>query len=381
MHLVNQVKLITEVDNIPSLLHKVTELSQSEVELLISHLIHLRTHHKFSQHTQLFQHQNTYYLIDLLHYDQDEIQVVALKLMSMCEPPYQQASVDERQIKITLPSFGDIVRQNFPHLSKQLKYPKHQLKTLHQLNSTRLYNLLKKVTGHRNQHLSAILSSSKAPDDLETYRQIQKTFESASQDIRLNNRMHVFFDMMQHHQDKFEKCVNWLDFGGENGQFISTLRAKVDRPVQATCTDIAQWMSKPHQNNDSLHIKYCYIHQNILPFADHSFDFVACLQVLHHVDDLQLTLSELYRVMQPQSLLFLREHDCKGEEDQVCIDIEHLLYEIVYRKNEAILPEYQALYLSKPFLHRMLQQHGFECLEHTTPTGITKCYYTLWYKK
>lgn len=42
-----------------------------------------------------------------------------------------------------------------------------------------------------------------------------------------------------------------------------------------------------------------------LPFADHSFDAVVCMNVLQHVADTQLLLSEARRVLAPEALLAL----------------------------------------------------------------------------
>ena len=69
-----------------------------------------------------------------------------------------------------------------------------------------------------------------------------------------------------------------------------------------------------------------------ISIADNSFDMILVLQTLHHVVDLDLKLKEIYRILKPGGLLLLREHDCRNVYIAQLIDIEHMLYSIVYEK-------------------------------------------------
>lgn len=52
---------------------------------------------------------------------------------------------------------------------------------------------------------------------------------------------------------------------------------------------------------EQMHLAIAYEHGygESLPYADHTFDVVTCVDVLEHVKDLQQTLSEIYRVLKP----------------------------------------------------------------------------------
>jgi ubiquinone/menaquinone biosynthesis C-methylase UbiE len=42
-----------------------------------------------------------------------------------------------------------------------------------------------------------------------------------------------------------------------------------------------------------------------LPYADHSFDFIHCITVLEHVEDVEKSLLEMYRVLKPNGMIYL----------------------------------------------------------------------------
>jgi SAM-dependent methyltransferase len=62
---------------------------------------------------------------------------------------------------------------------------------------------------------------------------------------------------------------------------------------------------------------------------DESFDLILLLQSLHHMSDLEFKLKEIHRLLKPNGLIFVREHDLDNIYTGYMIDIEHLLYDIV----------------------------------------------------
>jgi 2-polyprenyl-6-hydroxyphenyl methylase / 3-demethylubiquinone-9 3-methyltransferase len=60
--------------------------------------------------------------------------------------------------------------------------------------------------------------------------------------------------------------------------------------------------ARAHAATSGLHIEYQTGSGEQLPFADASFDLVACCDVLEHVDDVNRVISEIARVMKPGGL-------------------------------------------------------------------------------
>lgn len=69
-----------------------------------------------------------------------------------------------------------------------------------------------------------------------------------------------------------------------------------------------------------------------LPYSDNSFDLITCLMVLHHVPkgNLQILMSEINRVMRPDGVVILREHNVVKDIDRSALDIMHYFYDYVW---------------------------------------------------
>lgn len=125
-----------------------------------------------------------------------------------------------------------------------------------------------------------------------------KTLNSQAWDDRLTARAHTYqlrgrfrfaHDAVVKYQPK-----KWLDIGTGNGFLPQVTRAKLNG-VHITGTDFAenalahaQGLDEKIQND---------IDKQGLPFADASFDFVTCLEVLEHLVFPEHALSEISRVL------------------------------------------------------------------------------------
>ena len=61
-----------------------------------------------------------------------------------------------------------------------------------------------------------------------------------------------------------------------------------------------------------------------LPYDDDTFDVISLLHTSHHIEDKGNILSEIRRVLKPEGLLILREHDLKSEFDKKLVDVDIL---------------------------------------------------------
>jgi ubiquinone/menaquinone biosynthesis C-methylase UbiE len=273
------------------------------------------------------------------------------------------------------------------------KHETFLLRKVYGMNSKRLFQLFRKIVGHSNEQLSKLIEAN--VPDAEVLMYLNVTFEN-----RLDNNSTDEFRVNQRVQDLFQlvdvrEWKKMLDFGGGNGDFAAAVVKEcewywnVHKPSDntrvwgafptAVCLDVKQWFTKPHASRYT-NIEYEFVDTAQIPYSDHTFDGITMLQVLHHVDDQLFTLYELYRVLKPGGILFIREHDCTSIEDKYIIDIEHLVYESKLRGNKHICCTYQAQYLSKRYLYDMLSLVGFTKVRDTPTKGVSCCYYTVWKK-
>jgi ubiquinone/menaquinone biosynthesis C-methylase UbiE len=68
-------------------------------------------------------------------------------------------------------------------------------------------------------------------------------------------------------------------------------------------------------------------------FPDNKFDIITTFFVLHHIDTLDNTMKELKRVLKPNGILLFLDHNALSDSDMLLLDIQHLLYAIIYNKN------------------------------------------------
>lgn len=84
-----------------------------------------------------------------------------------------------------------------------------------------------------------------------------------------------------------------------------------------------------------------------LPFKDSQFDLVYALMSLHHIRLLPKMLQEVNRVLKPNGMLIIREHDCVIPGLARVLDIVHGFYAMVWcspKEHECFQTEYFAQY-------------------------------------
>lgn len=74
-----------------------------------------------------------------------------------------------------------------------------------------------------------------------------------------------------------------------------------------------------------------------LPYSDNSFDLITCLMVLHHIpsENLAVLLSEINRIMKPNGVIILREHDVNNPNEKILLDLMHDFYDYVWKDTSA----------------------------------------------
>jgi len=125
-----------------------------------------------------------------------------------------------------------------------------------------------------------------------------------------------------------------------------------------------------------------------IPFKDNEFDIITIYMVLHHItniDDILYLLNDAKRVLKPNGVLLLREHDFNTEFDEYYIDFIHYYYELSFNAdfNEKYYKTYEKNYMSKYKLREILKKIGYVCTDNnfkkqkvTIPKTTSRAYYT-----
>jgi len=178
----------------------------------------------------------------------------------------------------------------------------------------------------------------------------------------------------------YEWIFSTLDFGGADGCFASELQKEYQQN-EVYSLDLKDWLSKHYESKyDNVKYLYADLEDYNIPLQQESIMCITSIQVLHHVPNVKEVLSEWFRVLSNNGYIMIREHDCCSYEDELLIDLEHLLYEISLRKSVKALYEYKACYFSKTYLYELLKEAGFIFEKDTNAYGITKFYNTVWKK-
>ena len=157
-----------------------------------------------------------------------------------------------------------------------------------------------------------------------------------------------------------------LDYGGNDGAVASELSSLLSnynlKKENVYSADIEKWLGNVKNNNFN-NITYTLLDEK-LPYPDNSFNSISCLQVLHHLEFMENYIKEFNRILKPNGILIVREHDCNDTSTQLLIDIEHMIHEYVEPDipNTDILNSYCAFYISSQKLDTIMNMKGFKLI-------------------
>ena len=88
-------------------------------------------------------------------------------------------------------------------------------------------------------------------------------------------------------------------------------------------TDVMEWSGqkrKPNKNINFIDVK------NIDELRENSMDIISAWHVLHHIEDIKNTISEIKRLLKPGGKLVIYEHDIKNEMDRNLAEFQHRFF-------------------------------------------------------
>ena len=209
-------------------------------------------------------------------------------------------------------------------------------------------------------------------------------------DPRDNFSQSLYFDFFLSYV-KNTHIKNYLDIGAGDGFKTYYLSKKIGLEKENVVgLDFTNFGSVDYLEKRHKGITFVDHQGGKYPFKNSSFDLVSAFMVAHHVKDLDSFFKEIYRIVRKGKYFILAEHNNVTFVDNILTDIEHAMYETVYKKgkvNLKYLKEEYTKYYDWVEWSIMLEKHGFKLIKHfdyshnlasTIPSTVT--FYAL-YKK
>lgn len=168
----------------------------------------------------------------------------------------------------------------------------------------------------------------------------------------------------------FRKNMKIADIGGGNGDVIKIIGENLNLPrdnLYCVENNSNSW-TESYSFSNGKHIQYIFWDNVTIPtIAPNSLDVVLIMVTLHHMtnDIIRNLFNNLKQLAKPNSLLILKEHDCKTSDDLYLINWEHHLYYIINSPllNEHDIVKYKETYVdnykTKSYYDNLLFKNGY----------------------
>jgi 2-polyprenyl-3-methyl-5-hydroxy-6-metoxy-1,4-benzoquinol methylase len=115
--------------------------------------------------------------------------------------------------------------------------------------------------------------------------------KESNKKYKFANRFKIAYERLDHHKPRF-----WLDIGTGNGYLPSLLRDRLSGTLIIGIDFVREILREAKDLNQCLQVD---IDRTFLPFRDHSFDMITCMDVLEHLILPDKLLHEINRVLKP----------------------------------------------------------------------------------
>jgi ubiquinone/menaquinone biosynthesis C-methylase UbiE len=131
-----------------------------------------------------------------------------------------------------------------------------------------------------------------------------------------------------------------IDIGGGEGNVIKWIGETLDIPNKNLyCIESKSSWSESYnfQNN----INYIFWDNQIIDLENNSINITLVMVSMHHMDKLTINnlMLNLKRILKPNALVIIKEHDMAEDYLKIVIDLEHHLYHILMTPNSELTEE------------------------------------------
>lgn len=104
-----------------------------------------------------------------------------------------------------------------------------------------------------------------------------------------------------------------------------------------------------------------------LPYDNESIDLIFLFMTFHHIENKEKMIEEMKRILTPNGIIIIREHDCYKPPCQALLDLLHGLYSVVWSfppEQPNYCSEFVTYYESKENWDEFFKKHDFSRIEH-----------------
>jgi ubiquinone/menaquinone biosynthesis C-methylase UbiE len=165
---------------------------------------------------------------------------------------------------------------------------------------------------------------------------------------------------------KINRNAKYLDIGCGDGRKTNLISKIFNiKKHNVYGTDIEIW--GPYLSNKKFNFDFKYILKNEkLDYLDNSFDMITCILTLHHIKNLDVIISEIHRILKPNGIFILIEHDILNYMDNLIVDIQHTFFAFLYDNNKNYIknPYYSNYFNNMEFEYIFTHKHKFKLIEN-----------------
>jgi SAM-dependent methyltransferase len=167
----------------------------------------------------------------------------------------------------------------------------------------------------------------------------------------------------------FPDSIKIADIGGGNGNVLKKIAINLDLPRENlySVEQIFPW-SEPYAFTNHEFLQYIFWDNKTIPdIKADSIDVVLIMVSLHHMNNntINVLFKNLQKIMKPDSILIIKEHDCKTPQDKYVIDWEHHLYHIMEtnKQSDSEISNYLNYYIdnfkTKKQFDKLILKYGY----------------------
>jgi len=201
--------------------------------------------------------------------------------------------------------------------------------------------------------------------------QISKLYNSVTTQFTRTNRTFISNKLSKYISNAGfnTSTIKIADIGGGNGEVLKEIGEKLSLLKENLfCVEnVSSWSeSYDFSNNDN--IQYIFWDNVTIPKIKKGLlDVVLIMVSLHHMTDITINnlFANLKELSSVNSILIIKEHDCKTSDDLYIINWEHHLYHIANNKtlNSADVVKYKESYVdnfkTKSYYDKLIHRHGY----------------------